>query len=455
PSSTDGFLEPAKPADRDYAAVEQGSTLDGVLSLLRAAADVAVDAVTPSQAHAQAFSRPWPYGDIPTPNYGTRPSDCNSSNLFVRFNTSGRTPLKVNHFDLFTAMNVAWNGCVESRPAPYDTDDTAPGSIANTRFVPWLWPDEYNTDASFPAASDPRLVSKVYIPDSNIGTKETRVRNNYLNDRRTRASTGDNAVWMPWWVTANSATIGNPSISTGTNAPANGTNNAIWNLRRAWIWKYRDSTPVIAPLANTADRFYESGPNAGCPDPIVPLTNNRTTVDNAIQALRSSWGQGTNNAEGLAWAWRVLSPTAPFTEGLPYNTENNKKVIVLMTDGQNELTYQPSTVTPTVPQTPSLSDYSSVGYAYQNRLGSTSIPTITTTINSKVTTICNAAKSNGIIIYTVLFDPNNGALPASLETIFRNCATDSSKFFRASSQAELIAAFNNVASEISKLRLTQ
>lgn len=430
-----------------------GSLVDAAMAV----GTLAADALTPSAAHAQSTPiRAWTYGDIPAgANWGTLPTEC-SGGLFRKFNTAGTTPTKVNHFDLFAAMGVAWKGCVEARPAPYDTDDTAPGSIANTRFVPWLWPDEYNTDGTI--SPNPATTWKVTITDTGstaeIGTKETRVRNNYLNDRRTRLDTTQAPVWMPWWVTANTANRGSPSVTAAVNGVfTNSTANNIWRLRRAWIWKYRDSTPVITPIVNTADRFYESGPNAGCPDPIVPLTNNRVTVDTAVQALKSNFGQGTNNAEGLAWAWRVLSPGQPFAEGLAYNTPNNKKIIVLMTDGQNELTPQPPTVTTTSPQTPNLSDYSSVGYAYFNRLGSTSTTTIGTTLNSKVTTVCNNVKAQNIQIFTILFDPNNGALPASIENIFRNCATTTNMFYKANSQAQLIAAFNNVAAEISKLRL--
>ena len=38
-----------------------------------------------------------------------------------------------------------------------------------------------------------------------------------------------------------------------------------------------------------------------------------------------------------AWGWRVLSPTPPFTEGEPFNAarDNVRKVIVLMSDGEN------------------------------------------------------------------------------------------------------------------------
>ncbi|WP_428481150.1 pilus assembly protein TadG-related protein [Pyruvatibacter mobilis] len=49
-----------------------------------------------------------------------------------------------NHFTLFDNIrNAEWKGCVEMRPAPHDTLDTAPTpGNADTLFVPYFWPDE-------------------------------------------------------------------------------------------------------------------------------------------------------------------------------------------------------------------------------------------------------------------------------------------------------------------------
>jgi len=49
-----------------------------------------------------------------------------------------------NHFELFDGINNAtWKGCVEMRPEPFDTLDTAPSpGNPDTLFVPYFWPDE-------------------------------------------------------------------------------------------------------------------------------------------------------------------------------------------------------------------------------------------------------------------------------------------------------------------------
>jgi hypothetical protein len=46
-------------------------------------------------------------------------------------------------------------------------------------------------------------------------------------------------------------------------------------------------------------------------------------------------------------------------------------------------------------------------------------------------------------------------MSATVEAMFRKCATDPTKFHRANSSSALVAAFDNVAADVSKLRLTK
>jgi hypothetical protein len=49
----------------------------------------------------------------------------------------------VNRFTLLSQMGIGWAGCVESRPAPYDVQDTAPtAATPESLFVPYFSPDE-------------------------------------------------------------------------------------------------------------------------------------------------------------------------------------------------------------------------------------------------------------------------------------------------------------------------
>lgn len=333
---------------------------------IRAGIDFLLDALGPSKAQAG----PWPYGTMDI----TTPVLCPE-----RF-----TPPRVNHFDLFDAMNVRWKGCVEARPSPYDVTDTAPSSgNPDTLFVPYLWPDER---------------------DGNMY-----VRNNYLPD----------GGGMPDWVKDKSA-----------------------ELYQAWIWKYKyGGTPNVDDAS-----FLTRGPNTACPDPIVPLTKVKAQLDNAIDRLRAYAASGTNIAEGMAWAWRVISPGDPFPEGAPYD-KKNKKFVVLMTDGFNEV----------VPQGVdwNKSDYSAIGYAAKERLGSSDRPQITAALDNKLTTVCDNMKDKDIRVFTILYDPVGYTRSADIDRRLQNCATRPEYSFRATNSADLIASFRNIAGEIIKLRITR
>jgi hypothetical protein len=360
---------PAPPTSPDLGALDSGTKVAAAYQtghLDRVVASL-VKVLGPAAAHAGS----WPYG---TMDEGT-PVDCDRN-----------TPSRINHLELFNAMNVPWKGCVEARSSPYDTTDDAPNrNRPDTLFVPYFWPDE---------------------SDSNGAN----VRNNYLPDQAN----------MPSWL-----------------------KNRNGSLRQAWIWKYNNGPKPDIDDAS----FLTRGPNAACPDPIVPLTRKKATVENAIGKLRAYAASGTNIAEGLAWAWRVISPGEPFAEGAPYD-KKNKKFIVLMTDGFSEV----------VPQGVSwnLSDYGSIGYAQKARFATTDRAAITGELDRRLTDVCSNIKAKDIQIFTLLFDPVGHTASSDVESLLRGCATSRDRhFYKASSRSELVKAFQTIANEITKLRLAR
>ena len=150
--------------------------------------------------------------------------------------------------------------------------------------------------------------------------------------------------------------------------------------------------------------------------------------------MRDWSGGGTNQAEGLAWGWRVLSPSPPFTEGAPYGPEV-RKVIVLMSDGENT----------NVGSDPVFaSDYSAYNhlglwrdYADGSLLGQLiggilrgilppqyrrnihSSSQYVSYVNSREAALCTNIKNAGIEIYTVIFRETDQAT----ENLMRNCAS--------------------------------
>lgn len=322
----------------------------------------------------------------------------------------------VSHLQLFDLLsNEDWKGCVEARPEPYDVTDAAP-TVGNpdTMFVPFFWLD--TTDG----------YSNSYLTDS----------------------------------------VGNISGATMTTSMGASAGSTLQQQQARMFnpFKYRNNSASLDTSAPDT-----RGPNRGCPTPIVPLTSNLSTIQTNIAAMRHWNGGGTNQAEGLAWGWRVLSPTAPFTEGEPFNAarDNVRKVIVLMSDGENtNVGSDPVMAT----------DYSAYNHLglwrdlddggiigqliggilrgilppqYRRNISNSS--NYVTYINSRETQLCNNIKNSGIEIYTVIFRETDQAT----ENLMRNCASGNDHFFRADNAQELAAAFDAIGTGIGALRLTR
>ncbi len=127
-----------------------------------------------------------------------------------------------------------------------------------------------------------------------------------------------------------------------------------------FLLKYDGATKaaIIRETPDSSGVTY--GPNAGCPDPVMRLTNNQGNVLSKINNLNYWQSGGTVISEGLTWAWRTLSPNAPYADGAAYGAKGVTKVIVLMTDGVNELIDNGNNATSFI--TANLSDYSAYGY---------------------------------------------------------------------------------------------
>jgi Flp pilus assembly protein TadG len=296
---------------------------------------------------------------------------------------------KTNHFNLFTDLAVTWRGCVEARAAPYDVQDTPPDPAhPDSLFVPWLWPDEPDNGPSY--------------------TEGTSYNNNYMPDNYTK--------------------------------PADVNNNATAAARQRNTSKYaaRKSEAVIDETPSTT-----SGPNKSCADPLTPLTNDADLMRSRIAAMMPWNNSGTNIAQGLMWGWSVLSPTPPFTEGAPYTDPMTEKIMIVLTDGENEVYGGWNTH--------NKSDYSAYNYLGRNRLGTTDRATGVTRVNEKVTTLCNAIKEKNIRLYTITFQLGS----ATAQTLFRTCATAPSMYFNSPSTTELTGIFQTIASQIGSLRYTR
>lgn len=176
-----------------------------------------------------------------------------------------------------------------------------------------------------------------------------------------------------------------------------------------------------------------------CLNPIVPLTSNQATVLSAIRGMVvniGSYRPSTYIPAGLIWGVNVLSPGAPFSEGAPYDPTNRRprKVMVLMTDGENTLRFQASDGRHVAPNGNASSQAGQLKQTYDD-----------------MKDICDYAKSKEIEVFSVAFDITN----TTAITAMRNCATSPAHYFDARDRQSLSMAFKAIALSLQNVRITR
>ena len=207
------------------------------------------------------------------------------------------------------------------------------------------------------------------------------------------------------------------------------TNGDDWD-RQGNVAKYKNGKPS------------GGGPNKGCDlEPIMPLTTDMSALKSAIDSMNANGN--TNIPMGLVWGWHTLSPNAPLSDGVAYGTKNHRKIIILMTDGDNVFSSH---------NNHNSSQYSGLGYLWQGLLGITSGSNNTRNdkMDERLALLCKNIKDKEIVLYTVRVEVKTGS-----SDLLKNCATDPDKFFDVQNVSQLGAAFDAIAGSIDNLRLTK
>lgn len=197
-----------------------------------------------------------------------------------------------------------------------------------------------------------------------------------------------------------------------------------------------------------------TGPNLGCGPPILPLTAERSAIKTAIDGMQPWHRGGTVASVGLAWGWRVISPqwrgkwdgAEPNTLPLNYHHPLMNKVAIILTDGVNQM-YDWHNDDELLG-----SDYTAYGRVEEGILGgATTLTSAKNEINSRLASICNAMKAQGVIIYTIVFQEND----ADTQNLYRNCASDPAYFFVAPTNADLLQVFRAIGDALGNLRISK
>jgi hypothetical protein len=334
---------------------------------------------------------------------GTTPSTTITGTITAR-----RPPEAFASGSGYTQTNGKWKGCVEARQDPHDLTD-AEASPTTAPFNKAFWPSTYPL--------------KWY--DTN-----KRLRAQCYNASSTNS---DNSSCDNDWVLGSLIDEDGGSLDVGSY-----------------------------------------GPNKGCPVPIMPLQPSKATAVAAINNMTPWYGGGTSIPTGLAWGWRVLSPNytglwaSPSLSTLPgpYNQALIDKVVVLLSDGMNEVvdhgspgcqdggTTDTSFYQGSYTCSPPESDYTAYGRLTEGRMGGSAPFTMTaatTGLNGKIAAICAAMKTQNIIIYTIILQVND----ATIQSVFQTCATKPEYFFVSPTASDLSGIFKKIANQLSNLRLSR
>jgi Flp pilus assembly protein TadG len=207
------------------------------------------------------------------------------------------------------------------------------------------------------------------------------------------------------------------------------------------------------------------GPNLGCPPlPVLGLQPSRNAALSLINKMVAVFRGGTFINLGLQAGWWTLSPNWRGLWGNPalplnYNTPNMQKVIVLMTDGNNEW-YDWSGGAPGAGPSPwkndGDTDFTAYGRLKQDLMGlsNNTQANATANINARMSQMCTIIKSHNIILYTILFN-HDGSISSATQALFQACASSPSNYFLTPSAADLETAFSQIGSKLVNLRLTQ
>jgi Flp pilus assembly protein TadG len=242
---------------------------------------------------------------------------------------------------------------------------------------------------------------------------------------------------------------GNPD----TSEPTSGTSwyPYYWVKDSANSWASgtvsRQDTTTEIQGHEISDWLAQDGPNQGCPVSLLPLTDvtastGKTAVLNKISSMWPRDSGGTQVHIGMTWGWRSLSPTGPFTavDGHPLSytdatTTGWKKVVVLMTDGEEEW--------------PATGNMTGLGQIADGKIGTTSTSTAVTNLGTRLASVCSNMAADNVIIYTIGLGSGG-----SSNTALQNCAANGG-FYEAATPSNLASVFNNIAKSMIALRLAQ
>lgn len=195
------------------------------------------------------------------------------------------------------------------------------------------------------------------------------------------------------------------------HAHGHGASNSTW---QGCIEDRDHPHDVNATPATSAQTLYPAVEcNSSSLATILPLTSEFTSLREKVDEMSpAGW---TNITIGTVWGLNTLTPHEPFTQAVPSGTSDTVKIMIVMTDGENT----------------------------KNRWNSASAQ-----IDVRTRMACDSVKNTEILLYVVRFMEGD-------QSLLRDCASSPDMFFDVQRLDQLKPAFEAIAAQISRIRLTQ
>lgn len=191
--------------------------------------------------------------------------------------------------------------------------------------------------------------------------------------------------------------------------------------------------------------------SASCPTESRLLKEYRTSTETSdfvsyVNSLRDSGN--TYHDIGLLWGARLMSPTGIFSADNAFTPKGGEiqRHLIFMTDGD---------------ACTSVTNYTAYGISWWDRRqtsessapsdGCTATGTLTEQVNLRTQAICAAIKNMNVTLWVVNY---GGGVTTTTGELLSKCAS-TSRYYEATSVTDLLTTFQQIAAQISQLRLTQ
>jgi Flp pilus assembly protein TadG len=147
---------------------------------------------------------------------------------------------------------------------------------------------------------------------------------------------------------------------------------------------------------------------------MIPLTTNLLSIDAAVDGLVA--GGATNVTIGVEWGLHALTASEPLSQAAADGTPNLVKALILLTDGMNTA----------------------------DRFGDNNGGQI----DQRTLEACTSAKAKGLTLFVIRLIDGNA-------TLLQSCASASENYFDVSDATQLTPLFENISTQLNKLRISK